>query len=120
MWVSCTAARSWVRETPVICAFAAHEGATDEWGSEGTDARMDKWVQILVKETCSLLTVKLRLGWVGAAVLLEAATLDDAEGALGRFEEPGLRGEEVVVVGGGGGDVSGGAPALGTPPTRSM
>ena len=78
-------------------------------------------MQFFVKETCSLLTVKLRLGWVGAAaVLLEAATLEDAEGALGRFEEPGLRGEEVVVVGGGGGDVSGGAPALGTPPTRSM
>jgi len=58
---------------------------------------------------------------VAAAVLLEAATLEDAEGARGRFEEPGLRGEEVVVViGGGGGDVSGGAPALGTAPTRSM
>ena len=35
------------------------------------------------KETCSLLTVKLRLGWVGgAAVLLDAATLEDADGAL--------------------------------------
>ena len=82
---------------------------------------MHSWTNVcknLVKETCSLLTVKLRLGWVGAAVLLEAATLEDAEGALGRFEEPGRRGE--VVVGGGGGDVSGGAPALGTPPTRSM
>ena len=73
------------------------------------------------KETCSLLTVKLRLGWVGggAAVLLDAATLEDADGALGRFEDPGLRGD--VVVGGGGGDVSGGAPARGSwPPTRSM
>ena len=118
MWVSCTAARSWVREPLVIRDFAAHEGSMDEWGCEGSNARMDKWMQILVKETCSLLTVKLRLGWVGAAALLEAATLEDAEGALGRLEEPGLRGE--VVVGGGGGDVSGGAPALGTPPTRSM
>jgi len=78
------------------------------------------WVSCTAARSCSLLTVKLRLGWVGAAVLLEAATLEDAEGARGRFEEPGLRGEEVVVVGGGGGDVSGGAPALGTPPTRSM
>lgn len=55
---------------------------------------------------------------MGAAALLEAATLEVADGALGRLEEPGRRGE--VVVGGGGGDVSGGAPALGTPPTRSM
>ena len=55
---------------------------------------------------------------MGAAALLEAATLEDAEGALGRLEEPGRRGE--VVVGGGGGAVSGGAPALGTPQTRSM
>ena len=118
MCVSCTAARSWVREAAVIRAFASHEGAPDEWGSEGTNAELDKWMQILAKETCSLLTVKLRLGWVGAAALLEAATLEDAEGALGRLEEPGRRGE--VVVGGGGGAVSGGAPALGTPPTRSM
>ena len=118
MCVSCTAARSWVREAAVIRAFASHEGAPDEWGSEGTNAELDKWMQILAKETCSLLTVKLRLGWVAAAALLEAATLEDAEGALGRLEDPGRRGE--VVVGGGGGDVSGGAPALGTPPTRSM
>jgi len=76
------------------------------------------WVSCTAARSCSLLTVKLRLGWVGAAVLLEAATLEDAEGALGRLEDPGRRGE--VVVGGGGGDVSGGAPALGTPPTRSM
>jgi len=76
------------------------------------------WVSCTAARSCSLLTVKLRLGWVGAAALLEAATLEDAEGALGRLEEPGRRGE--VVVGGGGGDVSGGAPALGTPPTRSM
>ena len=116
MWVSCTAARSWVREPSVICAFAVHEGSPDEWGSEGTNAERVKWVQ--KKETCSLLTVKLRLGWVGSTALLEAAALEDAEGALGRLEEPGRRGE--VVVGGGGGDVSGGAPALGTPPTRSM
>ena len=53
---------------------------------------------------------------------------EEAEGALGRWEEdevgiPCLLGEEEEGGGGGGGAVSGGAPALGTPepcPTLSM
>ena len=109
MWVSCTAARSCGGENAVIRRTTdSCEGSPDEWGS----VWMGKSMQILLKkETCSLLTVKLRLGWGGAAaVLLDAATLEDADGALGRFEDPGRRGD--VVVGGGGGDVSGGAPAL--------
>ena len=126
MCVSCTAARSWGRVSVIQRALDAcvrdrcKNGEVKEaiYGGGGT---LYKLMQILVtKNTCSLLTVKLRLGCVGwdVDVLLEAATLEEAEGALGRFEEPGLRGD--VVVGGGGGDVSGGAPALGTPPTRSM
>ena len=83
--------------------------------------------------SCSLLTVKLRLGCVGAgegaaALLLRREEAEgarevvaEAEGARGRWEVvPTLRGEEEE--GGGGGEVSGGAPALGwgVAPTLSM
>ena len=73
--------------------------------------------------TCSLLTVKLVLGWVvggAGAGALAPPSLEEAEGARGSPDAPpSLRGEEE---GGGGGAVSGGAPARGTPvwPTLSM
>ena len=76
-----------------------------------------------VTPTCSLLTVKLVLGWVvggAGAGALPPPSLEEAEGARGSPDAPpSLRGEEE---GGGGGAVSGGAPARGTPvwPTLSM